>query len=115
MEPRLRMTRPPYHVPSSLPRPPPPPPFSCQVPGEMLKQVRFLYESEVRRLTQRSVQRALKQMQHLQLEQQASEGRRVHEVRGGERGGRGRGGGEGGRGGGEGRGGEGRGGEGEGG
>lgn len=49
------------------------------VPGEMLKQVRFLYESEVRRLTQRSVQRALKQMQHLQLEQQASEGRRAHE------------------------------------
>ena len=87
MEPRLRMTRPPYHVPSSLPRPPPPPPLSCQVPGEMLKQVRFLYESEVRRLTQRSVQRALKQMQHLQLEQQASEGRRAHEVRGGERGG----------------------------
>ena len=50
----------------------------------MLKQVRFLYESEVRRLTQRSVQRALKQMQHLQLEQQAAGGRRVHEVRGGE-------------------------------
>lgn len=35
-----------------------------QVPGEMLRQIRFLYDAEVKRLNQRSVQKAIKQMQN---------------------------------------------------
>lgn len=56
----------------------PPPP---QVPGEMLKQVRFLYEAEVTRLNQRNLRRAIHQMHQHQQEQQAGGGKKAHEVR----------------------------------
>ena len=35
-----------------------------QVPGEMLRQIRFLYDAEVKRLNPKSVQKAIKQMQN---------------------------------------------------
>lgn len=44
------------------------------IPGEMLRQIRYLYETEVRRLNPRSVQRAIKQMQHQLMDQQPSRG-----------------------------------------
>lgn len=44
-----------------------------QIPGEMLRQVRYLYENEIRRLNTRSVQKAIRQMQH-QLMEQPSKG-----------------------------------------
>lgn len=48
--------------------------FLAQIPGEMLRQIRYLNENEVRRLNQRSVQKAIKQMQHQLMEQQPSRG-----------------------------------------
>ena len=51
-----------------------------QVPGEMLRQIRYLYEAEVKHLNPRRVQKALKQMQHMEMGQGISFSRRVHEV-----------------------------------
>lgn len=45
-----------------------------QIPGEMLRQIRYLYENEVRRLNPRSVQKAIKQMQLELMDQQPSRG-----------------------------------------
>lgn len=50
-----------------------------QVPGEMLKQVRYLYDLELKRLNHKAVQRAIREMQHKNL---SSGGRRGHEVMG---------------------------------
>lgn len=44
------------------------------IPGEMLRQIRYLYENEVRRLNPRSVQKAIKQMQLELMDQQPSKG-----------------------------------------
>jgi len=49
------------------------------VPGEMLRQIRYLYEAEVKHLNPRRVQKALKQMQNMDLGQGVSFSRRVHE------------------------------------
>lgn len=46
----------------------------------MLRQIRYLYENEVRRLNPRSVQKAIKQMQHQLMEQQPSRGITTPEV-----------------------------------
>ena len=50
-----------------------------QIPGEMLRQIRYLYDNEVRRLNQRSVQRAIKQMQN-ELMDQPGKGITIPEV-----------------------------------
>ena len=52
-----------------------PPPV--QVPGEMLRQIRFLYDAEVKRLNPKSVQKAIRQMQHQLMDQQSTAASRV--------------------------------------
>jgi len=46
----------------------------------MLRQIRYLYEAKVKDLNPRRVQKALKQMQNMDLGQGVSFSRRVHEV-----------------------------------
>ena len=48
-----------------------------QVPGEMLRQIRFLYEAEVKRLNPKSVQKAIRQMQHQLMDQQSTAASRI--------------------------------------
>ena len=54
--------------------------YPLQVPGEMLRQIRYLYEAEVKHLNPRRVQKALKQMQNQDMGQGISLSRRVQEV-----------------------------------
>lgn len=46
----------------------------------MLRQIRYLYENEVRKLNSRSVQKAIKQMQQQLMEQQPTRGITVPKV-----------------------------------
>jgi hypothetical protein len=49
----------------------------AQVPGEMLRQIRFLYDAEVKRLNPKSVQKAIRQMQHQLMDQQSTTASRI--------------------------------------
>ena len=42
--------------------------FLVQIPGQMLKQLRYLYDTEVRKLNQRNVQKAIKQMNNQMMD-----------------------------------------------